>query len=251
MLPIIFQTELFTLYSYPLLVGLAWGIAFNLGEYLLAKNRKLNRSFYYLFFGIFISSWIGAKVFYLYFSSGEKLSQHITNSNFWLGGGFVFYGGFVFGTIFYLLFTYFSKGFKREDIGFLIPSIAFCHGIGRLGCLLAGCCYGKETDFIISMHMHGSDRHPVQLYEAIGLIILGFLTFKFIQEGKKKLASITYLLIYPVLRFSLEFIRGDKLRGIHQFELSTSQWVSVTIFVCALVYLGISWRQLQKSQQDY
>lgn len=236
MLPIIYSSSFFTLYSYPLFMGLAWGFGFYLTKYFYLKYQLETKGLNGLFIGTFISAWIGAKVFFLYFSSEHKIYQYLYANHFWLGGGFVFYGGLIFGIIFYL---FYSLGFKRisfRNTKYLIPGIAFGHAIGRLGCFLTGCCFGKQCDLPWKIYYNGNYVHPVQLYEAISLIALGILCLRWISKGKSNFQIITnYLLLYSSARFIIEYFRGDDIRGIFWSSLSTSQLISVILIISSIL----------------
>jgi len=236
MLPIIYSNSFFTLYSYPLFMGLAWGFGFYLSKYLYSKYEIDNKGLTGLFLGTFISAWIGAKVFFLYFSSQHKIYQYLYANYFWLGGGFVFYGGFVFGGFFYLLYSLIFKKIDFENTKFLIPGIAFGHAIGRIGCFLTGCCFGKQCDLPWKIYSNGNYVHPVQLYEAISLIILGFLCLRWIFKNKSNFQIITnYILLYSTARFIIEFFRGDDIRGLHWSSFSTSQIISIILIIFSIL----------------
>lgn len=235
MRPILFYFGSNPLYSYPLLMGIGWGMAYNLSvSYWERFGHSLKTLQLFTILSFFVG-WIGAKVFFLLFSTPYQVFYYAKELNFWLGGGFVFYGGFVFVLAFALLFFHFRKYLSWEDLGLLIPGLTVGHAIGRIGCFMAGCCYGSETDSVFSVHMDGSDRFPVQLIEAIGLMIIFFYSRKLLmkKEGKKK-AIFLYLFGYSLLRFFNEFLRGDEIRGLY-YGLATSQWLSIAIFVTAVI----------------
>jgi phosphatidylglycerol:prolipoprotein diacylglycerol transferase len=119
-------------------MGLAWGFGYFFTIDLLEKYQVPKKGFSLLYLGIFLFSWIGAKLFFLVFSSGPKIYQYIYANYFWLGGGFVFYGGLVFGLIYFFLYTLLLKKFSIKYSKFLIPGLVFGHAIGRVGCFLAG-----------------------------------------------------------------------------------------------------------------
>lgn len=236
MLPILFNSSHFTLYSYPLFMGLAWGVGYYLTKYLFDKSEEDSSRLFRLFAGVFISSWIGAKAFFLIFSSQHKIYQYLYADYFWLGGGFVFYGGLILGLSFYLLYSLGLKKFNFEKSYLLIPGILFGHAIGRVGCFLTGCCYGSQCNLPWAIMMDGEYRHPVQLYEALALFGLGYLSLRWIALKKKNLYIVThYVIIYSALRFVLEFFRGDEVRGVYWFSLSTSQVISVILFLGAML----------------
>lgn len=234
MKPILFYLGSNPVYSYPLLMGIGWGMAYNLSVSYWERfghSLKILQLFTFL---SFLIGWIGAKVFFLIFSTPDQAFYYAKEFNFWLGGGFVFYGGFVFVLAFALLFFHFKKELNWYDLGLLVPGITVGHAIGRLGCFMAGCCYGRETGSIISIHVNGHDRYPVQLIEAVGLLIIFFISRKLLmkKEGKKQ-AIYLYLFGYSILRFFCEFLRGDEIRGVY-YGLATSQWLSIVILVIAI-----------------
>lgn len=129
------------------------------------------------------------------------------------------------------------------------PFIALMHGFMRIGCFFAGCCYGKEWEHGITFHdsivesANGVPRVPTQLIEAgFEFLLAGALWLMYrrsVKTGKLQGALLPiYLLIYSVGRFIIEFWRGDDYRGF-VFGLSTSQFISVILFVCTAVFLVI------------
>ena len=242
MFPIIFQSDIFTLYSYPLFLGLSWGIGYNLLKTIIGSEKKSQIRFNVMFFMIFLFAWIGAKIFYILFSklpvSSTTSFEYLSSTNFWFGGGFVFYGGLLGGLTFFLFYSLILKKFDFKKSYLLIFPLLVGHAIGRIGCLLAGCCYGTVTESFFGIDMHGISRHPVQLYEVISLMILAVIVKK--QERMNQASSKivgTYFFGYLIIRFVLEFFRGDKIRGIYG-ELSTSQIISIVgIVFLVLIFL--------------
>lgn len=225
-------------------MGLAWGVGFYLTKYLFEKHNLETKPLAPMFMGVFLTSWIGAKVFFLIFSSENKVAQYLYADEFWLGGGFVFYGGLIFALIFYFTYTLWLKKFPFKESKFLAPGLIFGHAIGRFGCFLTGCCFGSQCDLFWSVEMHGMRVHPVQLYESFGLLLLGYLSLKWINNKKENIYVIThYLLFYSLLRFVVEFFRGDRIRGVYWSALSTSQLISLALFLMALV-VKIKWRRV-------
>ena len=82
MKPILIEWTWLTLYSYPLLIGMAWGMSYHLCLYYLEKYLGETKGFRGLFWGAFITSWIGAKAFFLIYSAGEMKAQYIKSANF-------------------------------------------------------------------------------------------------------------------------------------------------------------------------
>jgi phosphatidylglycerol---prolipoprotein diacylglyceryl transferase len=208
MLPILYQNPDLIIYSYPLLMGLGWGAAYQI--FMSGLPNTFSRSYSQIvFWGLFISSWIGAKVFFIITNSdGEVMVQNV---NFWTGGGFVFYGGLIFGGLFLNIVRRLRPGDFTVIPNVLLPALAIGHAIGRLGCFLAGCCYGEVTDAVWGIHMHGEYRHPTQLLEAIGLTVLTFFLLQRRRSGRDLVPF--YLVGYGCLRVFIELLRGDEVRG--------------------------------------
>lgn len=217
-------------------MGLAWGVAYHLTKYLFYKNNENSSNLLKLYLGVFISTWIGAKVFFLFFSAQHKIYQYLYADYFWLGGGFVFYGGLIFGLIFYLFYSLIFKKFNFEKTYLLMPGLIWGHAIGRVGCFLTGCCYGMQCSLPWAMNVNGILRHPVQLYEASALFGLGHLTLLWIKKEKTNLYIIIhYFIFYTSIRFVLEFFRGDEIRGVFWLSLSASQLISLGLLGVAVI----------------
>jgi phosphatidylglycerol:prolipoprotein diacylglycerol transferase len=123
---------------------------------------------------------------------------------------------------------------------FFVPSLALGHAIGRIGCFFAGCCYGKETDVAWSVVFRDKNSsavlnvhlHPTQLYEALGnFLIFFFLYFYSKKEHEKGFLVSFYFISYAVLRFIVEFFRGDLDRWRQCVGLSISQILSLILFI--------------------
>ena len=159
-------------------------------------------------------------------------------------GGMVFYGGFLGGLGGLLIFTRFYRDLKRENaLDLYAVATPLFHTFGRIGCFFGGCCFGKESDwgFLVRENryypeMVGVVRIPVQLIESgCNLLLFVCLFVLFLKRKAERELLWVYLTAYPVIRFTLEFWRGDTIRGVW-FGLSTSQWISLALFIAALVH---------------
>ncbi len=166
-------------------------------------------------------------------------------------GGFVFYGGLI-GVL--LAVYLYAKHYKIDPLQYaniLGPVIPFVHSLGRIGCFLAGCCYGKEHHGFLSVsfpynkwveELNEVPRYPVQLMESAANMVL-FIGLYIYASKKRKPGRVLgiYLICYTVIRFVMEFFRGDIVRGVFLFGISTSQIISL-----ALLPIGI-WLIVHKS----
>ena len=126
-----------------------------------------------------------------------------------------------------------------NEVIFCVP---IAHAFGRIGCFLAGCCYGVPWHGMISVHYPaggiapaGIALFPVQIAEAAGLIIIS-LTGMYLQHTKRLTRPVrAYLLSYSILRFMTEYARFDAARG-RALVFSTSQWISMAMLLAILLY---------------
>jgi phosphatidylglycerol---prolipoprotein diacylglyceryl transferase len=170
-----------------------------------------------------------------------------------LQSGGVFYGGLLGGIP--VAWWYIRKHslplFATLDV--MAPAVALGQGIGRLACFAAGCCYGSPSTRPWSVTFHNEDAHalvgvplgvplhPSQLYESFGAFALLFLLLAVLKHRRFQGQVFTlYLLLYAILRFSLEFFRGDVARGtVFGGALSTSQFIAIVVVFLTLAALPV------------
>ena len=239
----IFGFEILT-YSVMAVIGfvLTAVLALNLGK---RRNIPTETSLMVTFisaFGIFLG---GHLLFAL--TNLQNIVKLISSGNFSFSAlmpyisGMVFYGGLFGAVVAVFLYTAKNKDVKRSDVfDIFAVSVPFFHIFGRIGCFLAGCCYGVESDFGITTYLntsathYGVSRFPVALVEAFINLLIFILIVSFFKRNKLKGKLVfLYLIIYAPARFALEFFRGDIIRGFI-FGLSTSQFISLLIisFIC-------------------
>ena len=204
---------------------------------------------YTIAFGI-----IGAKLAYLLLNVNQINWACITQREYFMAllrGGFIFYGGIPFGLAGLYLGGRIHHIHVSPYLRTCLPALPLVHGFGRIGCHLAGCCYGipyggplaviyRHTTLTAPLDI---PLFPVQLTEAVAefalFFLLLYLTLRF--YGRKNLLPL-YLLLYGLIRFCLEFLRGDAERG-HWSMLSTSQWVSLLCILIAVLCFFICQRK--------
>jgi len=154
------------------------------------------------------------------------------------GYGFVIYGAIGGGVLAMYLYCKKKKWNILEMLDMTVPGLAIAQGFGRIGCFLAGCCYGAETTLPIgvkfpkgSLAPEGIDLHPTQIYSSIFDFLLGFFLLYYSRKEKQtgKVMGM-YLIIYSIGRFLVEFLRDDPRGSVG--ILSTSQFIA--IFTLAL-----------------
>lgn len=204
---------------------------------------------------------VGGKLLYLISRLGEIwdykaiIFKNMNNFTAYMEGGFVFYGGLIGGlTAAFMYCRYYKKPAIRM-IEISVPSIPLMHGIGRIGCFMAGCCYGIPMKSKLSVIYtnsiaapNGIPFFPIQLLEAGVNFILFILLMVYAQKCRKPYKMLgLYLVLYSIERFFLEFLRGDSIRGIYG-GMSLSQWLSLFILLPIGVFLFSS-RHLKTKMQ--
>jgi phosphatidylglycerol:prolipoprotein diacylglycerol transferase len=169
--------------------------------------------------------------------------------------GRIFYGGLI-GTLVvgYIVIRKDNSYIKYLDI--IAVGIPLFHFFARIGCFLAGCCYGIQSKIGFIYYdnslteSNGIMRFPVQLLESFFCIILFFyLNHLFINNKFKNKLLYLYLLIYPTGRFFIEYLRGDESRGIW-FHLSTSQIISISIILLVLIRFLILYKKHKNIMEE-
>lgn len=201
-------------------------------------------TFLKLFILCVAGGFIGSKLLFA-FTKIPWLIQNFSLQNLILlipQSGYVFYGG-LFGVIVtVLLCTRREKENRRIIFQLMAPAIPLFHGFGRIGCFLAGCCYGKKCEVPFVWRSLEIDRIPVQLLEAVYEFLL-FIVLVIVSKKKPEVDMLRiYLIAYAVFRFINEFFRGDVVRGIF-VGISTAQWISIGI---VLFYSCLSLRKKRK-----
>lgn len=166
--------------------------------------------------------------------------------------GATFYGGLIGGTALFIIIYFVVGRFLYPDgyhvkqfrtVSEIAPAcITVAHGFGRLGCLMAGCCYGRacpaDAWYGIYMEQAGGTVIPVQLYEALFLLSLSAI-FLFLFKKKKPYLLPSYMITYALWRFVAEYLRDD-YRGETVVDfLTPSQLISVLLLAGGLLLLGI------------
>jgi len=151
-------------------------------------------------------------------------------------GGIVYYGG-LFGVLLAIkMYAKFCRNNERAIFKMITPAIPLFHSFGRIGCLMAGCCFGRSLPAPIIFNGVYIDRIPTQAIESLFNLAI-FFTIIFVEKRRNDWDSLRfYLLSYATFRFAIEFLRDDVARGVF-LTLSTSQWISIGIIVYYLFKL--------------
>lgn len=158
--------------------------------------------------------------------------------------GLTFMGGLIGGALVFILFGLLSKRPERRAALLPVaelaaPCIVLAHAIGRIGCFLAGCCYGKVSDHGIYIPAVGAKVIPTQIIEAAFLFVLFGVMLWFTLSGKVKGFNLAaYAVGYATFRFIIEFFRDD-YRGSFIPGLSPSQFQSIVLLLVGVFVLAL------------
>jgi phosphatidylglycerol:prolipoprotein diacylglycerol transferase len=244
------------------LYGLMIGVGFLLGVWLASRTAKkegLNPD-RFLDMGIWLllAAIVGSRLLYVLVNLQEFRANPLDAFAIWKGG-LVFYGGLI-GAVAVGMW-YVKKHqlpfWKTGDI--FAPFIALGHVFGRMGCFFAGCCYGAPCSDSVCITFSDPSSlaplnvplYPTQLFEAGGEFV-NFIILLTLYRHKKFDGQVfwTYPLLYSVLRFVVEFFRGDVARGVYfGGHLSTSQIIAVLVFALATIMLWRLGRKPVESSQ--
>ena len=231
------------LHTYGVLVAIAFLVALWLAGR-LGRQAGLNPEFV-TNLGIYcaLAAIVGAKLMLLIVEPGDFFSWAT------LQAGGVFYGGLIAALA--IAFWYMRKtklpALKTADV--FAPAIALGHGIGRIGCFMAGCCWGVECDRpwavtftdpvaneLVGVPLN-RPLHPTQLYEAIAEFAIFGILYKMSKKAHVDgMIIAAYLALYSATRFIVEFYRVHEQGNLWGGPLDTSQWISLVLFAVGVGY---------------
>ncbi len=194
---------------------------------------------------------LGARALYVALHWDGFLAHPLELFAIW-HGGLVFYGGVAGSVLAGWLYAR-AKGLSLLLIADqLIPFVALAHAIGRIGCFLNGCCYGWPTGAWYGVLFPGHDAPviPTQLIEAAGLFGL-FLALSRAQTAgrlaQRGALFGRYLAGYGLLRFVVEFLRGDQTRWLAGMTLQ--QVISIALLMAGTVLIFRSPQQQENKHR--
>jgi len=212
-------------------------IAFFVSTYLAgieAKKEQVDpEKIFNLLFYVFIAGVIGSRLFYVFNNAAFYFRRPIEIIML-QHGGMAWFGGLIFGTAAAIIIIKKSKLDLLKILDLLIPFIALAQAIGRIGCLLNGCCFGKASQFGIYFEVSNQVLIPTQLYSSLLLLVI-FIILRFMQTRAHLSGQIlsSYLFLYSIKRFFIEFFRADSPRIF--FGLTIFQILSLAMFIISLL----------------
>lgn len=242
-----------TIYGYGLMIALGAVAAVFMATWRGKKQGKDWNMVFDISLWSLIAGLLGARLTYIF----RHFSYYLENPKELLGSdGYIVYGGVILGILVGFLICKIKKVSFLEMVDLLIPSVSLGQGFGRIGCFLAGCCYGKRTDSLFGMFFpadsyapSGVSIWPTQLFSAIGdfalVIILLVLSRQKLPKGS---ICAFYMIFYGIGRFLIEFLRDDE-RGFIGV-LSNSQVVSIGFVILGCLFFFLTRRAEKRNTEE-
>lgn len=228
----------FTIHGYGLMIGIGVMAALLTGDK-RAQKRGMNGDLIYgLTFVAVILGFLAARILFII----TEFKDFLLNPKAYItGSGFVVFGGIMGGILSVIGYCKIKKVRAIDYIDLMAPSVALAQGFGRLGCLLAGCCYGRETTSPIgiiftnsSFAPNGVRLMPTQIMMSVGDFIIAAVLFAYAMKPRKKgQVTFIWLAMYSVGRFIVEFFRNDYRGSVG--ALSTSQFIGIWVLLAAVL----------------
>lgn len=243
MKPILFEFSFVKIYGYGLMIMIGILAALFLLVYRSRKEHYNEDNIWDMAILTIICGVIGGKVMYIITDIKYIMQYPSALKN--IGNGFVIYGAILGGILAVYLYSR-KKGWDiLRVLDLVVPSLPLAQGFGRIGCFLAGCCYGKVTSLPIGVEFHNSPFapanvhvYPTQIFSSIFDFMLAVFLLWYDRNERKKgrkkgRVFSLYLIIYSIGRFLIEFLRGDPRGSISIF--STSQFISLFTVIIGLL----------------
>ncbi|MCR5304654.1 MAG: prolipoprotein diacylglyceryl transferase [Lachnospiraceae bacterium] len=247
----LFSIGPFTIHGYGLMIAIGMISALFIAD-ARAQKKGLNGDYVWqLSILIMFIGWAGGKLMYCIVEWERLLSDPASVLS---SSGFVVYGGIITGVLTAVVYCRIRKLDFRDYADLIVPEVSLAQAFGRIGCFLAGCCYGRETDCwcgVVFSHSpyapQGVKVIPTQLISAGGNFIFFLVLLYFSAKTKVKGHVIAlYLMLYSIGRFAVEFLRGDPRGNVG--ILSTSQFIAIFIFAAGLA-LWVLFSRIGKGEQ--
>ena len=243
----------FTIYGYGLMIGIGFLTAVLVAMYRAKKQGLKQEAILDIAIYCLISGILGGKLLYVI----VEWERFIKDPWAILGSsGFVVYGGIVLGVAVGVTYLKIKKQPVNPYFDLVMPEIAIAQGIGRIGCFLAGCCYGAPTDGAWgvvfpegSLAPAGIKLIPTQLIMSAGDLLIAAILILFSQKNKVAgNVGAMYLVLYGAGRFCIEFLRNDSRGAVG--ALSTSQFISIFIVVIGIGLMVFNILKAKKQPTD-
>jgi len=265
MYPELFRIGTFPINTYGVLLAIGLMLALFTASKFAARDGLPRERIYDLGLWMIIGGLIGSKILMVFTEDGVNFFS----LDFLRSGG-VYYGGFLGGFVALVLLVQFYKLPFWKVADAFAPGVAIGQFFGRQGCFSAGCCWGKVTELPLGVHFTEAGHentgvpifdsvgnalhlHPTQLYESFAMLaVFGVLVYLHRRKKFDGQVLIGYMILYPIIRFTIEFFRDDPrgdLFGLTSLTgLSTSQIISLAVAGGAVSFMIYRLRSAAKNR---
>lgn len=244
--PDLFSIGKLPIHSYGLMMAIGIITAILLSSYRAGKKGLSQDAVTDIAIYGVIGGLIGAKLLYFiaeapYIFKNPKVIKDMLTS------GFVVYGAIIGGAGAVYIYCAIKKLRFIKYFDLTAPAIALAQGIGRIGCFLAGCCYGRATTSPLGVIFKNSPYapnnikiHPTQLYSSLGDFVIAAILLYYARKDRKdgQVAGL-YMILYSIGRFLVEFLRDDPRGNI--FLLSTSQFICIFVLIGGIIVFRLDY----------
>ena len=247
MFRVIFEFGGLTITTYGVMLALAFILGILLAESRARRYGSTKDLVSALSFLILVGAIIGSRLFYVFTHASDYKAEWWRAFYVW-EGGLTFYGGVILALIMCLIWI------RRKKLNFgrlgdiIAPSLALGVAVGRIGCFLNGCCFGKPSNFGVVFPPDspcawelgvGVRVHPTQLYSVFaGFFILGILLV--LERKKKKFNGellLWFFLLYSLWRFFIDLIRYYPTSTYIFPNITNNQAISIIIFIISVIIM--------------
>ena len=264
----LFSIGPFTVHGYGLMIAIGVVVGLFIADKRSPKRGMNGDNVYSVTMWTLLMGFLCAKILFIitYFKSFLAAPMSYIR-----GDGFVVFGGIIGGIVTIWACCKIKKIRFSDMFDLMIPSVALAQGFGRLGCFLAGCCYGKLTNSAIGIAFSHSDYAPngiklipTQIIMSLGDFAISAFLFWFATRCEKKImeksgsdtypsgtegrVGLVYLMLYSVGRFFVEFLRNDYRGSVGIF--STSQFIGLMVFAVSAVFYYLRFCKKEKKLQE-
>jgi len=233
--PILFQTDSFVILSYYLVISFVYSVGLIWVRNRAKKNALDIRFCMDLCLTFMIGGFIGARLFHVLYEDPRFFYENPNEIFKVWKGGFVFFGGFIGALVSCLTLFHFRKKKVAPWLDVFAPVLAMGYGIGRIGCFLNGCCYGRACELAWAV----DNKHPTQLYASFWeLSVMALLLWLEKRKFKPRSGQLFYiwLTLHGLGRIIMEYFRDDP-RGPEPYGLSIATYISLVLIISGLFFI--------------
>ncbi len=260
MFPDLFSIGFLHLKTYGFMMAIGFLVGWQIIVWLCKRTGRNPDPFCNLVMLMMVSGVVGSRIAYVIEHWSAEFAANPMNVIRVDQGGLMFYGGLILSMVVFFTWCYVKKEKVVELADLLSCVIPISHMFGRIGCFFYGCCYGRLSDspcavcfprsspawyeqmrdgLIKHDAQHALPVLPTQLFEAGCLLVLFCILFYLYRRFWNRFPGLTtgaYMIGYAVIRFFIEYMRGDPRAAVGPFSISQS----ISLALCALGILFVS-----------